>query len=118
MLRLREDDFTQHYIDIQRQFQEEGTKLALREKWSAVHRKKFQSSLSQKKSRDILLRNSVKCGPKCSKRSYFHDHFRTPALKGLEPKFSNAESQRAPKAKPTLLAQFLSAIEGGRKLEF
>lgn len=39
-------------------------------------------------------------------------------LKGLEPKFSIAESQRAPKAKPTLLAQFLSAIEGGRKLEF
>lgn len=66
-----------------------------------------------------LLRNSVKRGPKCSKRSYFHDHFRTPALKGLEPKFSIAESQRAPKAKPTLLAQFLmSAIEGGRKLEF
>lgn len=102
MLGLGKEDFTLHWIDLGRQFQEGGTELVLRNQWDLVDREAEQGYSTQEQ---------CEMWPTCSKRSYFHDHFKTPSLEVLELKFSNVESQRAPEAKlssPTLLVQFWS----------
>lgn len=112
MLGLGEEDFTLHSLDLGRELQEEGAELVLRDWWDLVDTGEEQGHCTQEQ---------CEMWPKCSKQSYFHDHFKTHSLEVLELKFPNAESHRAPEAKlssPTLPAQFWIALEGGRKWTF